>query len=683
MGTLDNFDYFGFSAASLGDLNGDGVSDLAVGAVGDDDGGENRGALWILFLDGGKRPQDKDQQRCINALNKSFAKVARARGKAITRCIKDGSKGNLSGQDPIETCLAGNNAKVENAKQRTNRKYDAQCVPADPPDFGPTNPDTVNQAAMEKELSLIRAIFGSDLDAVIVRTDDPGRADARAEARCQVAAAEQARKCQHSKLMTFIACKKDGLNGARTGNVYPGADDPFDSPDDLEGCMDFDLIPKATNRTSKACDPKLGRKLSFECEDLDIPSLFPGECGSAQDPTELKDCFERLVECHVCQELNQADALNRNCDEFDNDAADGSCPPASPACGDGVVNQPTEECDDGNNEDGDGCAADCMDEFCGDGIANDRPNEWCDGSDDGLCPGECQLDCTCSGPIAIGEHKCVFDPAASSINLEGTPLPFPPFPAVGAIDIDCGVPDPNSGKTSCDCVLQELEPIEVIGIGYLCFTAGAPCPPGEIDCDGGNGLDVVMDSDHNIGTCTSSADCEAQCAAHCAAMGAVVFNEACEGFCEGGTRDTLPCTDDSDCPGGSCGGTDGLYHGNICGCECLTVGGAPSVVGGLQCNLGVTINVEIGAPCGDGDVLIAMGTRCIPLSTETVSSQFHNWNNMPGSDWPVPPFTATGNPIPCRDLAASITSGITMVGTVNFFDTTIGDYHTNEIFVCF
>jgi hypothetical protein len=52
MGTLDSFDYFGFSAASLGDLNGDGVSDLAVGAVGDDDGGEDRGAVWLLFLDG-------------------------------------------------------------------------------------------------------------------------------------------------------------------------------------------------------------------------------------------------------------------------------------------------------------------------------------------------------------------------------------------------------------------------------------------------------------------------------------------------------------------------------------------------------------------------------------------------------------------------------------------------------
>jgi len=51
-GTLDNNDQFGVTAASLGDLNGDGVGDLIVGAQGDDDGGFNRGAVWILFLDG-------------------------------------------------------------------------------------------------------------------------------------------------------------------------------------------------------------------------------------------------------------------------------------------------------------------------------------------------------------------------------------------------------------------------------------------------------------------------------------------------------------------------------------------------------------------------------------------------------------------------------------------------------
>lgn len=49
---LRDDDFFGASLATVGDLDGDGVVDLVVGAPGDDDGGEDgsRGALWILNL---------------------------------------------------------------------------------------------------------------------------------------------------------------------------------------------------------------------------------------------------------------------------------------------------------------------------------------------------------------------------------------------------------------------------------------------------------------------------------------------------------------------------------------------------------------------------------------------------------------------------------------------------------
>jgi hypothetical protein len=48
---LDNNDQFGRTLSSVGDLNGDGVPDLITSALGDDDGGAERGAVYILFME--------------------------------------------------------------------------------------------------------------------------------------------------------------------------------------------------------------------------------------------------------------------------------------------------------------------------------------------------------------------------------------------------------------------------------------------------------------------------------------------------------------------------------------------------------------------------------------------------------------------------------------------------------
>jgi cysteine-rich repeat protein len=69
-GPLESDDWFGFSVNGLGDFDGDGVEDLVVGAGFDDDGGLERGAVWILFLnaDGTVKAEHK-----ISSLTGGFA----------------------------------------------------------------------------------------------------------------------------------------------------------------------------------------------------------------------------------------------------------------------------------------------------------------------------------------------------------------------------------------------------------------------------------------------------------------------------------------------------------------------------------------------------------------------------------------------------------------------------------
>ncbi len=47
---MEHDDLFGISVASLGDVDGDGIVDMAVGAYRDDDGADPRGAVYVLTL---------------------------------------------------------------------------------------------------------------------------------------------------------------------------------------------------------------------------------------------------------------------------------------------------------------------------------------------------------------------------------------------------------------------------------------------------------------------------------------------------------------------------------------------------------------------------------------------------------------------------------------------------------
>jgi len=71
-GVLDNQDHFGYSVTGLGDIDGNGVGEIAVGAVSDDDGGTDRGAVWILYM---KADRTVRGQTKISSTEGTFAGV--------------------------------------------------------------------------------------------------------------------------------------------------------------------------------------------------------------------------------------------------------------------------------------------------------------------------------------------------------------------------------------------------------------------------------------------------------------------------------------------------------------------------------------------------------------------------------------------------------------------------------
>jgi hypothetical protein len=149
------------------------------------------------------------------------------------------------------------------------------------------------------------------------------------------------------------------------------------------------------------------------------------------------------------------------------------------------------------------------------------------------------------------------------------------------------------------------------------------------------------------------------------------------------------CDDDDQCldpvgdDNGSCSGPDG-GHVNLhyCNCSCLTVGGTTSPPGTLQCNLGLRLDVETTAPpCGD-DIFIGVGERCIAISTN-ISTGGVNDGNASGITIPAAgAYDFLGSTPGCGTLAAGSATGLSMVGVINFLDSTIGDLSVGITMAC-
>ncbi|ACY14630.1 Ig-like domain-containing protein [Haliangium ochraceum] len=169
------------------------------------------------------------------------------------------------------------------------------------------------------------------------------------------------------------------------------------------------------------------------------------------------------------------------CDDGNNDSGDGCTAFCTlEECGDGVVNNNDEVCDDGNTEAGDGCRADCQgSEVCGDGFFDTAAGEECDDGNtaggDG-CSAQCVIECG-NGVVDEGEvcddgnteagDGCRADCQGSEVCGDGT------TDSAAGEECDDGNTEDGDGCDSA-CVLENpftSVPPQIISGDLSCSTA--------------------------------------------------------------------------------------------------------------------------------------------------------------------------------------------------------------------
>jgi gluconolactonase len=264
-------------------------------------------ALGLLALPStsGAQPQSKNQQKCLNTMNKDGAKVAATQGKENTACIKNAGGGKES--DP-DACLTRDaKGKVAKAAAKTGTDFAKSCT-QEAPDFGlpgqaagtaagmvtGTTAAIVN-AAIDEEVQLLADVFGASLAGAIA-TDKSG-------AKCQAAVSKDYEKTATTYMKGFLGCKKNALKAGADGR------------EDLDACVLDDSRGKAASTVNK---------LKADIDKVCSENLFPGRC-AGRSIGQLGDCIHALVRCGVCRMQNGMDGLRADCDALDDGALNESC----------------------------------------------------------------------------------------------------------------------------------------------------------------------------------------------------------------------------------------------------------------------------------------------------------------------------------------------------------------------
>ena len=283
---------------------------------------------------------------------------------------------------------------------------------------------------------------------------------------------------------------------------------------------------------------------------------------------------------------------------------------AGPQCGDGLINQPGEECDDGNRLAADGCSGACQVE----------PFFTCPTEGQPCVPsmvcGDSQVTAIeeCDDGNAVGgdgcSSRCFIEASYYDCSIPGQPCVSTVTCGDGRIEggevCDDGNVNPGDG-CSASCTIEP---------GWTCRQAGAHCTP---DC--GDGAIMAGAEECDDGNSVSGDGCSVSCRIEpgylCSGSPSVCSSTTCgDGVQEGAELCDLD-------------GDNGLFYGDGLGCSrtctpepmCRPAGGGPTGACTTYCGDGMIVGSET---CDDGNTLdgdgcssacaVEAGFTCDPLA---------------------------------------------------------------------
>ncbi len=345
---------------------------------------------------------------------------------------------------------------------------------------------------------------------------------------------------------------------------------------------------------------------------------------------------------------------------------DGTPPDGYQKCGDGFV-QGNEQCDDGNDWDGDDCKSDCT-LACGDGVVNET--EKCDSGiaarDVGACPTACDNSDACVVQVLSGDgcqSECLVSNITDFVDSDGC------CPASGdnTLDSDCPVKCGNGVQESgelCDTAITA-------GMTGACPVAADcvdtfACTTNEL-VDGGTCQAVCNNADittpaNDDGCCPLGAtlandnDCNASCG-----DGVVTpsDNETCDTAIAAGMTGACPLL--ADCVTADPCIPDTLIAGGTCTATCdttliTTIGLADSCCpSGANANTDSDCNpkcpngvVESGEECDDNNAV--NGDGCDSMCKKEIVASAFRINTLVLRD----PHAYTNIVIFCSDITSNL-----------------------------